>query len=328
MAKSKQVATKIWQVHSNPYPLITAGRSLNDKDRNINADLREIHDFFKPIDNLFGDYEVRKKFGLDEMLYRKKFFDQKMHWKDKTDNNFSKLKKKPDDFKLKIEEDDRKVGILFVFFVIYDFEENDVFLDYFILDSNSIFSDLDMITKQIKDKISESAKIIQTFIIDPEKLIQILDLDSARHQSFKDIILNKREGLLNLYGLADSRKEKCLDIVIDVLINKIKTIKSKNTSMKRYFSVSDIGLNPNLYNEIIGEIKTHGSLTKQKDLIDTELRCCIKFVELFVNKAHKLKNFERHSYFRARIGYTDNHYVLFLHPYESESNNPIGFPPS
>ena len=40
---------------------IEAGRFLNDFDRNNNFDLKEILDFFKPNNRLFGDYEIRKK---------------------------------------------------------------------------------------------------------------------------------------------------------------------------------------------------------------------------------------------------------------------------
>ncbi len=50
---------------------IDAGRSLNDAIGNNNFDKIEIYRFFRPIDRLFGDYEVRQRQGIENFLYRR-----------------------------------------------------------------------------------------------------------------------------------------------------------------------------------------------------------------------------------------------------------------
>lgn len=320
------------EVRSNPYMYMSAGLSLNDKDRNLNPDLMEIQRFFKPIDNLFGDYETRKKFGLHNLLYRSSFFENL----DK--NDFQRT-----EFKISVEEINSHRGPkdLLIFYIIYDFSNSDTYIEYDWITSDTIIGNNDawqIYFRNLKKGVENRfAKIAQIYLLDPEKLVHLVNLDNARLQAFKSIILdnffvdkiNKPESSI-LFPMIDevvSGVKKCLkekgqtnqstsieDITegeIATILNQLKEEDSKQISeiIKR---TCKRGL------KMIG-IESDSSINTDRIVYEYLIRS-------FISKKYKLKNFEKFEKIRVRIGYENNHYVLFLHPYDSESNNPVRIP--
>lgn len=292
----------------NPFIYFSAGEALNDKDRDNNIDSKLIQKFFQPIDNLFGDYEVRKKFGNHNLLYLKKMFKDDGNnlgyfiIDEKSDFKLEDLQidEKENDFKLFIKNDKDEIiqnitkkSALLIFILFYDYDSTSIKIDCFLTD-NLINKTKSEYIGKINGTLNNTANIVQIFALDPEKLIQCVDMDEARQEHFKKEIV---------------RNEEIDKDVVDYFIMKV--------NIKKSINIDDFDIyNNNSLDELMAYLE-----------IDDNLEPCKKLAKLFLKRAYKLKKFEPHCYFKARVGYENNHFVLFLHPHESESNNPIRFPP-
>jgi hypothetical protein len=301
-----EFADKKQSLELNPFVYFSAGEALIDKDRDYNIDSRQIQSFFKPIDNLFGDYEVRKKFNLHTALYINSFFskaDEKHIWQ------------KNDIDKLQIEGGERKIFKLFlqkngsselkdkvvnedailIFVLLFDKTRLSLFIECFLTDAKELaLNSKNTLFAEIDNKIGVDVNIIQVFALDPEKLIQCIDLDVSRQEHFQRVI---------------ARNENIEIAIVKNFIDKVKNYNDRNSiDIYKYDSIEE------LLNVIA--IPLDDNKEKYK-----------KLVKDFQKRKYKLKSFEGHKYFKVRIGYEDNRYVLFLHPYDSESNGPVRFPP-
>lgn len=320
------------QVRSNPYMYMSAGLSLNDKDRNLNPDLMEIQKFFKPIDNLFGDYETRKKFELHNLLYRSSFFE-----------NLDKNDSERTEFKISVEEINNHRGPkdLLIFYIIYDFSNSDTYIEYDWITSDTISGNNDdwqiyfqNLKKGVENRFS---KIAQIYLLDPEKLVHLVDLDYARLQAFKFRIFD------NLFvDKIEKPKSNILFPMIDKVVSVVKKCLKEKGQAKKSTSIEDI--TEIEIEHILNQLKEEDSKKISKIVektieqglkkiginsdssIDTDRIIYEYLIRSFISKKHKLKNFEKFEKVRVRIGYENNHYVLFLHPYDSESNNPVRIP--
>lgn len=272
---------------------IESGRTLNDKDRTNNSDLAEIHEFFKPIDRLFGDYEIRKKYGLEESLYRKTI--------------------KGDIVKITKEDILKNFrGDLLCFFVyqaqsgyaVNYYWENPVGFAQIINDDEKLLDDTDYdsrtkelyksaVTNTDIDNVLKLFPVVQFIVMDPSKLIHACELDEARIISFKNSIIAKcfSEDFLESSKTEKEKYYKSVQYIVD-------NLKKKNKS----FDLTNQDISEDDMKKLLSEFEKGGPLVK-------------------------LKNFEALECVRIRLGkYEDGRFVLFLHPYASESNNPIRIP--
>jgi hypothetical protein len=261
---------------------IEAGRFLNDFDRNNNFDLKEILDFFKPNNRLFGDYEIRKKNGLERFLDRKNY------------GNNNKCQIPKDDIR-----DFASAGYLLLFVI----SGNDLRVNYGwikILDNDEINCD------DAAEALSiPSVDIKQVYVLDPIKLKQIYDLSDARNKYFKNLILEKCIGE-DFVNYPTNHKDVYYEIIKNIVAQKT-TKQPKNRILN--------GLKDNAeYDDII-----KGHCEKILDEFDGNNELTRPLV--------KLKNFEEFKDVTIRLGiYEDGRYVIYLHPYLSESNCPGRIP--
>lgn len=286
-----------FNLHFNPALFFSAGQALNDKDRDNNYDSREIQNFFRPIDNLFGDYEVMKKFDHHQNLYLNDAFTKEVFIL-KLSENLPKYDSLSQD-EFPINDMHKKKDSLFVFYLYLN---NDNF-QYELEQEPKKQADLANITiKEVKEsKKLSNLNLLQIFILDPEKLIQCANYDLTRFKHNVDLLVNN-ELLVN--NKKEIIKEEAFNF-FQKIYNKRKTDKTLKVDFYEKDSIS--------------------AFLEQWDLEDTITNQ--KIVKCFMSRKYKFKNYERHEYFKARLGKENDHFVLFLHPYESESNNPVRFPP-
>ena len=303
----------------NPFIYFSAGESLNDKDRDFNIDLIAIQKFFQPIDNLFGDYEVKKSYGLEKTIFTKSVFEineaKQLPYLEKDLSNINALEHNDalKEFQFCIKCD--KNGILknisdknaIIYFVIFfNRSSYSIQLDAFVSNSNEIELEsksnfINLLNKKVSEK---NLSIVQIFAVDPIKLIQIVDLDPARIEHFKhNMARSENIGIDTINKFLEAAK-------------KVRLETENSHDSKYFFNINNF----ETYQKIITELGLDvANLNGNEDII--------KVLDLFSIRAYKLKNFEEHEHFKARIGYENGHFVLFLHPYKSETNNPIRFPP-
>ena len=272
-------------MHSIMDYYISPGRFLTDKDRRVNADLEEIHSFFKPLDKLFGDYETRKKYNLHEELYRK---------------NLEGKEAKISLCELKSVENKGKVIALYV-----------------ISSSNELRIHNEWITvSEIKDAHTfilregdEQLPVLEFYILDPVKLYQILELDKARLLTYKKALLD---------DLKIPHEE-----IYYTLIDKLVSIRLEQKKQREgEINTSDLNKIPLVILPNFEDITSDLKLNKENTLASAKL---IYFAFRF-DKV-KIKNFEQIQDIRFRLGrFDDGRYVIYLHPYRSESNCPGRIP--
>ena len=268
---------------------IGAGNALNDKDRNINSDLVEIHDFFKPIDRLFGDYEIRKKFNLQEILYRTGI----------------------DGFEVRIQRDKLEE---------MRNDSNNLIL-FTIINLNGIYVvQHDWVNpEKVCDVNYSDRDVVAQYILDPIKFYNLIDIEESRFNSYCDVFLKKT----NEVSTEDIRK----------FIEYYSTIKRFFARHRRYLRIN---FGEQMDRNSLKPIEQDEYYTKKSEnleMINHAINCVkksnIPSIEEIMEDLdkEKVKNFERFSQIRIRLGkHEDGRFVLFLHPYESESNNPLEIP--
>ncbi len=248
-----------------------------------------------------------KKFGIHHKLYQNEIFNYTDKFiEDLIDIDKIKFFKDRDtEYKLdvlncKLLEEPKAILILFLFF-------NETTLAFkvgsFIIKNQEIFLNQKAnYFNKISKKVGKN-KIIQVFAIDPEKLIQVGDMDTAFQEHNRKVIKRdkgiKEDITEEFIGFVNSKKRQ---------LNEIGQLKEFN--IDKHDSIEDF-LN---FLEI----------DKIKHIDNYEV--FKKLALMFRDRTYKLKVFEPHVYFKIRLGYEGGHFVLFLHPYESESNNPIRIP--
>jgi hypothetical protein len=281
-----------FNLHFNPALFFSAGQALNDKDRDNNHDSREIQNFFKPIDNLFGDYEVMKKFDHHQNLYLNDANTQRVFILKLSANfsHYSSLSKEEFPIEKVYEEKDS----LFVFYLYL----NSINYKYELEVEPKKQAELgSVIIKEIKEaKKINDLNLLQIFILDPEKLIQCVNYDLTR---FKHHV--------KLFSINENIDQEILFAFFQQIYKKRKESNSQKQKVDFYEF------------DTIPEFLTDWGLDNNDENK--------KIVKNFISRKYKFKNYERHEYFKARLGKENGQFVLFLHPYESESNNPVRFPP-
>lgn len=271
---------------------MSTGSTLNDKDRNINSDLNEIHEFFRPIDRLFGDYESRRKLNQQEVLYR-------------SDSFMGEEVRIP---RSKLEEKRVNENNLILFTVIKD---------------NSIYCvkhewiDADNLDPDILEKY-KVMDVVTQYILDPVKIYHNLDIDEVRFKSRCNLFLEKTEGKIN-------------DKVIEEFIQNYSIVKrfyARHRKHLRFNEDDKINFATEIKNDYYYDRKSEivKDINDARELVKNSKIPKINEIMEDLDK-EKIKNFERLSHIRIRLGkHEDGRFVLFLHPYESESNNPLEIP--
>lgn len=332
---------------SNPFIFFSPGVVLSNKDREINSDLVEIHKFFAPIDNLFGDYESRKKYGLERNIFRRLYsksdkgdviknirrrtdldilasikpVEWKKYFEDEASNTIinSVINLEAEEQYRILEEEiiiltreDFKVhkDKLLVIYLIYDNTVKDMVVDYDFIYSKLLRLNYEHYFHQktdsveLKDGIPTGDKISQIFVIDPIKINEIIHNCES---NFDNQLKN-----LELEGFDKSLILKAILKIKGALYQKMAD--PSNTSIWR---ITDT----NVYELFWGEMKTNPLITKPNDK-----NLHLYLANLFCTRKIKMKSIEKFNFLRIRIGWQNNRYILYLHPYESESNNPIRIP--
>ncbi|MCP9770793.1 hypothetical protein EGI22_23050 [Lacihabitans sp. LS3-19] len=297
----------------NPIIFFSAGEALGYKDRDNNIDAKMIQRFFEPIDKLFGDYEIMKKFGIHHKLYQNKIFNytddfigelndiEKITFFDNESEDYQNDPEfKLDVLKSNILKDPKAILIIFL---IFDKNKMAFRIGTFVINNNDIFLNQKAeYFNKISDKIGNDYKIIQTFAIDPEKLIQIGDIDDAFQTHYRRVIkrdTKTKEGVTKKF---------------------IGFVNAKKLELEKVGKLNEFNINRH---ETIEELLTYLNIQNDAQNYEDYKKLALNFR----NRTYKLKLFEPHVYFKIRLGYENDHFVLFLHPYESESNNPVRFPP-
>lgn len=280
-----------------------SGKWLIDKDRNINSDLVEIHDFFEPIDRLLGDYETRKKLNLQEYLYRRNFVGKEIAIS--KDVFEEKRKQEGDNYQL-------------LLFSIGHF-------------NNEYCINVEWISVKnlVERKLPLQDNCLAHYILDPVKLYQIIQLDEARFNYFCNEFWQKNSELVNGQNINDLNK----------FIEDYAFVKNFFKRHNRFFVMPS---SPKMKIDDLREINKNDNTTKEyldkkADSIEAiyEKIDYLKNIEKIPNaqeivdalENEKLKRFERFNEVRIRLGvYKNNRPVIFLHPYENESNNPGRIP--
>lgn len=265
---------------------IESGRFLTDFDRNNTFDLKELLRFFEPNNRLFGDYEVRKKYKYDDSLNAK-------NRDGITDCKISRQE---------IEALVTQGGLLL--FVI---SGTQLFVEYGgikITRNQAGKATIDVNEKAKKALSIDSSEVRQLYVLDPVKLKQICNLDKSRNIAFKKALLE--QAVEKFYGLNEELQTLYCEVVEEVVQGKIahqddaKTLEmlSLNSKYKR--------IEKDVLNNIITIFNSN----------DDAIRPLVK-----------LKNFEDFKEVTIRLGiYQDGRYVIYLHPYKSESNCPGRIP--
>lgn len=299
---------------------ISAGKSLNDKDRNINSDLKEIHEFFEPIDRLYGDYESRKKFGIQEGLYRRNLLDEIVCIS-----------------KDEIEEEKKKSPKRIIIFHILK-AKNSYYVEYK-WDSidNILLNGLNFKNNEYSDegKFKKNAELITELILDPVKIYQVVAFDATRINYYCQTFWDKYRNKIQNKPLVQVPPEICSFIkayaVLHNFVKKYQFILNFNIDTDILNYSKDKLEEILLLNKDVQIYKKNGENLEmlinaitilEKGASDDEIKNTIQCL-----RNEKLKNFEEFSEVRIRLGKNQSgDFILFLHPYESESNNPIRIP--
>ena len=262
---------------------IEAGRFLNDFDRNNNFDLKEILEFFKPNNRLFGDYEIRKKNGLEKFLDRKK--------RDNTPCVIPKSEIEsmvPDGWLILFVISGQGLFVEYGWIKIEkDDEYNEVKIEYDDLAKGALSVD----TKDIH----------QIYVLDPIKLKQISNLDKGRNLSFKNAILERFLG--EDFGRLDINDKASWYEVIDLIVEGKQ---KKFTNLKIEEQILSMAPDQNIFAKILEAFNGNDELLRPL----VKLKCFEEFKDVVI-----------------RLGiYEDGRYVIYLHPYKSESNCPGRIP--
>lgn len=328
---------------SNPFIFFSPGIVLANKDRDINSDLVDIHKFFAPIDNLFGDYESRKKYGLERKLFRK-LYSKSRHGERRTDSDIldsieptewknyfhdantdtikSSIIEIGNEEKYKILEEETIIltrkdfndhdGELLVIYLIYENSVKDMVIDFDFIDSKLLrlnyehffHQKIDSIELSDKDKTPTGNKISQIFVIDPVKIVEIIN----NCESNFDNQLKKLE-------LGGIDKSLILGAILKIKVALYKKMADPNN--KSIWRITDT----NVYDLFWDEMKNNPAIDKPNDK-----NLHLYLANQFCTRKVKMKSIEKFNFIRVRIGWQNNRYILYLHPYESESNNPIRIP--
>lgn len=354
-------------IKNNPFPFVSAGRSLNDKDRDINSDLEEIHAFFQPIDNIFGDYEIRKKLGLEKELFIKrrnkkiidgeKFYNEVIKKIEPTEWQELYFKYDPKKYETharKVEEYEKYsfMNLDMETVILQPSEIDDLIKNENpqVLVVSIIFSEttkkitLDaqviplkyyekLITGKVDDLSQKDVTAIdytltlnddeinlQTFIIDPIKIRSLKKMSKSRFDGYLEQLMNDCNNANQSFfkGLNADK----INIKLKETVRNILSTFYKLREKKHIIRITDTSVYEMYLDKIL-------ELNKEKkenivDVINTDLE--LYLADSFCRRKFKLKNLEMFNFLRARVGYENGHFVLFLHPYESESNNPIRIP--
>lgn len=357
---------------SNPFIFFSPGIVLANKDRDINSDLVDIHKFFAPIDNLFGDYESRKKYGLERKLFRK-LYSKSRHGERRTDEDILESIK-PEEWKnyfikenridpeksiIKIEEGDEEFkvleeetiiltrndfeknkGTLLVIFLIYESSKKDMVIDFDFKKASELRKNYETIfhtyidsVEKISDKQPTGDKISQIFVIDPVKINEIiskcesnfnfelekLNINRVNKGEILEAIIKIKKALYKLMANPQGSVWRITDTNVYELFHdseiKIDIERYKNDMGKKGKPIAEV-----FYTEF-ENIKSQAIKSPTDGLLHLYL------ADQFCSRKVKMKKIEKFNFIRVRIGWHDNRYVLYLHPYESESNGPIRFPP-
>lgn len=283
-----------------------SGKWLMDKDRNINSDLIEIHTFFRPIDRLFGDYETRKKFNLHEALYRCNFDGKEVTI---TKIDLEKYRESQDD------------DYTLIFFTIV-FTKGEYLIQPYPISIHELLKGNYPLYDQF-----EANEVKARYVLDPIKLYHIMDLDDARFQYYYNQFWRKNSELSE--NVSNTTKE------IREFVEAYAQVKNFFKKHKRHFKINR-GMQFNLYKLSYLDEDDAKYLKNKSDNIDN----INKNIEILKNEninnaqeivdaleKEKLKNFERFDQVKIRLGqYGNGRYVIYLHPYESESNCPGRIP--
>lgn len=271
---------------------IDAGRSLNDLDRSLNHDLKQIQKFFRPIDRLFGDYEVRKKRQITEFLYRKTYYNEPCAIPreeiEKYANDYLLLFyiSRKNTLKKQIKDQRLSVNELNVDYCWIKIKEGKISLDLFNQNENNTLA-------------IPPSEILQTYVLDPIKLKHVADLDKARINAFKNKFI------------AEFRKQ------------------NSNTSNEAIHLIFDCITSSSFNEETITKdyvVNFEKSCKKEDNIANSISKDLLDAINLNDDYS-KWKNFQDFQEVKIRLGkYKDGRYVIYLHPYTSESNCPIRIP--
>jgi len=296
----------------NPFIFFSTGESLVDKDRDLNVDSNQIQKFFKPIDNIFGDYEVRKKFNVHEILYLNSCFNKvkispnnDLIRRDLENQRIKKKNKYDENFQLKLTDENgnlldefKNEESLLLFLILFDKKKLIILNECFTTNRNELLNtSKETFFKNLSKILGKDLNVLQVFALDPIKLIQCIEMDQSRYLHFINII---------------ERNDKIPKEIITKFFDKILEKRLETPKEINLYEFDSINL-------FLNEWGINGENENDKNQL-------IKLVKLFQSRKYKLKNFERHRYFKTRIGYENGNFVLFLHPYESESHNPVRIP--
>ncbi len=339
------------QGKSNPFIFFSPGGILSEKDRDINSDLVEIHNFFAPIDNLFGDYESRKKFGLERKLFRRLY--SKINDKEiinnegiksiikfeKNDKNIKRLSEdihnsiEPAEWKnfFKLDKNqitNSKIGNydileentiiitrndlinnpnkLLVIYLIYENEVKDLVIDFDFIDSIKLREEYEtFFHNKIRTIEDKNDKISQIFVIDTIRLKDMIKMCESR--------FDKR---IEDLGFSKDQKEEILKALVDIKSKLFDRIQNND----QIYRITDT----NVYELYPIDTINEGKLLKE---FKKEDNIKLFLADQFCSRKVKMKSIEKFNFIRIRIGWENNRYVLFLHPYESETNYPVKYPP-
>ena len=147
--------------------------------------------------------------------------------------------------------------------------------------------------------------IKQVYVLDPIKLKQIYDLSDARNKYFKNLILEKCIGE-NFVNYPTDQKDIYYKIIEDI-------VKNKTNKQSKSIILAILKANTKHDDTIKGHCET---ILNEFDGNNELTRPLVK-----------LKNFEEFKDVTIRLGiYEDGRYVIYLHPYLSESNCPGRIP--
>lgn len=319
---------------------IDSGKWLIDKDRNINSDLEEINAFFEPIDRLFGDYEIRKKNKLEELLYRD---GDKLSDIENKIQRFNNLKNRVNPIK------DNAVKVANKFL-------KNLNIDPIILNvglekwkesirnlnrgsSNRVQSH---ILKIKKSEIIENEKNLLYFVITKISSEYRVDYTWVRiKEDNKPLGHELTDGIHDvnrrINAIYDSH-EICATYILDpvklsqiIEYDDVRIESHKKVYFRNIFNDFDKNANKEIYFTFLDKIVEERKKNPNFDLNTIDVNISQpdkrKIIEAVNNKVIKLKNLAKFESVRVRLGMqASNRLVLFLHPYISESHQPGRIP--
>jgi hypothetical protein len=163
---------------------------------------------------------------------------------------------------------------------------------------------IDVNEKAKKALSIDPSEVRQLYVLDPVKLKQICHLDKARNIAFKKALLE--QAVEKFYGLNEGLQTLYCEVVEEVVQGKIAH--QDDAKILEMLSLNS------KYKEIAKDI-LNNIITIFNSNDDT------------IRPLIKLKNFEEFKEVTIRLGiYQDGRYVIYLHPYKSESNCPGRIP--